>query len=55
MNLLKDISFFCHYKLEKEEKIKKIKDGKIIALSEGMGYIKDDRVIIIGQEPVYLF
>ena len=56
MNLLKDISFFCHYKPEKDEKIKKSDISKILALSERTGvYIKDDKAIIIGQEPAYLF
>lgn len=60
MNLLKNISLFCHYKLEKEEKIneelKNFHLNKIIALSERTGiYLKDGKITIIGQEPAYLF
>jgi len=60
MNLLKNMSLFCHFKLEKEgninEKLKNFHLGKIIALSERTGvYLKDDKIMIIGQEPAYLF
>lgn len=56
MNLLEDTSIFCHYKQEKEDKIKKNPINKIIALSERTGiYLKDNKATIIGQESAYLF
>ncbi len=56
MNLLKDISILCHYKQEKEDKIKESFINKIIALPERTGiYLKDNKATIIGQESAYLF
>lgn len=60
MNLLKNMSLFCHYKQEKEkevsEKLKNFHLNKIIALSERTSiYLKDNKIMIIGQEPAYLF
>ncbi len=60
MNLLRNISLFCHYKEENDEIIKKqiSKNDlkKIIALPETTGiYITDGKKIIIGKESAHLF
>lgn len=60
MNLLKNMSLFCHFEQEKEnfiyENIKNLHANKVIALSEKTGiYLKDNQKTIIGKEPAYLF
>jgi len=60
MNLIRDYSLWCHFNLDKEQKIKKIiKEQKIthsIALTEKNALLLSKNTIqVIGNEPAYIF